>query len=65
MGQPEDVAAVVAFLASDESRHVNGAAWLIDGGQTLQSWANAPAADHYPLAREGEPPTTSTSRRPT
>ena len=65
VGQPEDVAAVVAFLASDESRHVNGAAWLIDGGQTLQSWANAPAADHYPLASDGEPPTTSTSRRPT
>jgi NAD(P)-dependent dehydrogenase (short-subunit alcohol dehydrogenase family) len=65
VGQPEDVAAVVAFLASDESRHVNGAGWLIDGGQTLQSWANAPAADHFPLARDGELPTTSTSRRPT
>jgi NAD(P)-dependent dehydrogenase (short-subunit alcohol dehydrogenase family) len=48
VGQPEDVAAVVAFLASDDSRHVTGAAWLIDGGQTLQSWANAPASDHYP-----------------
>jgi NAD(P)-dependent dehydrogenase (short-subunit alcohol dehydrogenase family) len=64
VGQPEDVAAVVAFLASDDSRHVTGAGWLIDGGQTLQSWANAPAADHFPLARDGELPTTSTSRRP-
>jgi NAD(P)-dependent dehydrogenase (short-subunit alcohol dehydrogenase family) len=64
VGQPEDVAGVVAFLASDDSRHVTGAGWLIDGGQTLQSWANAPAADHFPLARDGELPTTSTSRRP-
>jgi NAD(P)-dependent dehydrogenase (short-subunit alcohol dehydrogenase family) len=65
VGQPADVAAVVAFLLSDDSRHVNGAAWLIDGGQTLQSWANAPDSDHFPLARDGELPTTSTSRRPT
>jgi NAD(P)-dependent dehydrogenase (short-subunit alcohol dehydrogenase family) len=48
VGQPDDVAAVVAFLASDDSRHVNGSSWLIDGGQTLQSWANAPDSDHYP-----------------
>jgi NAD(P)-dependent dehydrogenase (short-subunit alcohol dehydrogenase family) len=50
IGQPEDVAAAVAFLASDEARHVTGVDWLIDGGQTLQSWANAPLANHYPKA---------------
>jgi NAD(P)-dependent dehydrogenase (short-subunit alcohol dehydrogenase family) len=48
IGQPADVAAVVAFLASDEARHVTGAGWLIDGGQTLQSWSNAPEGTSYP-----------------
>jgi len=48
IGQPEDIAPVVLFLASSESRHVTGAAWLIDGGQTLQSWSNAPTASAYP-----------------
>lgn len=33
-GEPEEVARVVVFLASDESDYVNGAAWLIDGGRT-------------------------------
>lgn len=51
IGQPEDVAAAVAFLASDEARHVTGVDWLIDGGQTLQSWANAPAGGAFPKYR--------------
>ncbi|WP_274626301.1 SDR family NAD(P)-dependent oxidoreductase [Arvimicrobium flavum] len=48
IGEPDDVAAAVAFLASAEARHVTGVDWLIDGGQTLQSWANAPEATAYP-----------------
>lgn len=48
IGQPEDVAAAVAFLASNEARHITGVDWLIDGGQTLQSWANAPDASAFP-----------------
>ncbi len=49
VGMPEDVAAAVAFLASDDARHISGSLLLIDGGQTLQSWSNAPDADAYPL----------------
>ena len=46
VGQPEDVAAAVAFLASDDARHITGASLLIDGGQTLQSWSNSPDAPY-------------------
>src|SRR5262249_3707651 len=46
-GGPAAAAAAAAFLASDEARHVTGVGWLIDGGQTLQSWANAPDAAAY------------------
>lgn len=55
IGQPEDVAATVAFLASDEARHITGVDWLIDGGQTLQSWANAPAAPTFPWHLASKP----------
>lgn len=32
VGEPEEVADLVCFLASDEARFVNGVVWLIDGG---------------------------------
>ena len=32
LGQPEDVAGAVVFLASDMARYVTGAALLVDGG---------------------------------
>lgn len=49
VGEAEDVAAAVAFLASEDARHITGSMLLIDGGQTLQSWSNAPAGDRYPI----------------
>ena len=33
-GRPENIADIVAFLASDEAAHVNGAAWVVDAGIT-------------------------------
>jgi len=35
-GRPEDVANLVLFLASDESRHITGAEFVIDDGETIR-----------------------------
>jgi NAD(P)-dependent dehydrogenase (short-subunit alcohol dehydrogenase family) len=33
IGRAEEIADLVCYLAGDESRYVNGAVWIIDGGQ--------------------------------
>lgn len=34
IGEPEDIAAMALFLASDESRYINGMLYPVDGGQS-------------------------------
>ncbi len=36
MGQPEDIAGLVLWLASDEARYASGQLWIMDGGLTAQ-----------------------------
>lgn len=35
IGEPEDIAEVIAFMASDGARHVTGQTLVVDGGQTI------------------------------
>jgi hypothetical protein len=30
------------FLLSEDAAHITGTALVVDGGQSLQSWSNAP-----------------------
>ena len=41
MGTPEEVAAVIGFLAGPATSYVTGAVWTVDGGRTVLSGADA------------------------
>jgi NAD(P)-dependent dehydrogenase (short-subunit alcohol dehydrogenase family) len=45
LGQPSDIAAAYAYLASDDARFITGSALLIDGGFTAGSWSWADQVD--------------------
>lgn len=36
MGEPDDIAAMVAFLASDDAKYITGAEFVVDGGFTAR-----------------------------
>jgi NAD(P)-dependent dehydrogenase (short-subunit alcohol dehydrogenase family) len=36
VAEPEDVAHVVAFLCSEEARHITGQTVVVDGGMSLE-----------------------------
>lgn len=46
IGQPEDIASVMVFLASEESRYLTGQVIVVDGGMT----------SHHAIAEDRRPP---------
>lgn len=40
---PDDVADAMMFFLSDDASYLTGSSLVVDGGQSLQSWSNAPA----------------------
>jgi NAD(P)-dependent dehydrogenase (short-subunit alcohol dehydrogenase family) len=45
LGKPEDIAAVVCFLASNEARYINGQTYIVDGGMLAHNPSMADLID--------------------
>ncbi|WP_155396941.1 SDR family oxidoreductase, partial [Bacteroides fragilis] len=37
LGEPQDVAATIAFLASEDARYITGQTIVVDGGLTIHN----------------------------
>jgi NAD(P)-dependent dehydrogenase (short-subunit alcohol dehydrogenase family) len=44
---PEDVVDAILFLLSPDASYITGSTLVVDGGQSLQSWSNAPDEPGY------------------
>ncbi len=47
-GEPDEVAAIALFLASDEAGYVTGAVWSVDGGSGIGTRPSGPIIDDDP-----------------
>ena len=43
---PDDLVDAMMFLLSDDASYLTGSSLVVDGGQSLQSWSNAPDASY-------------------
>ena len=45
--RPDDIVDAILFLLSADAGHIAGSTLVVDGGQSLQSWSNAPRLGQY------------------